>query len=99
MPIMFGPGAIATILGMTSTIKQSEQELASYIAVGAAIAATMAVTYLCLASAGKLLGRLGPKGIDAATRLIGFFVATMGMGLIFHGVVDALHSYGVMAPR
>jgi len=57
------------------------------------------VTYLCLASAEKLLSRLGPKGIDAATRLIGFFVATMGMGLIFHGLIQAVHSYGLVAPR
>ena len=53
MPIMFGPGAIATIIGMTSTIKELPQEVASFIAVSAAIALTMAVTYLCLASAEK----------------------------------------------
>ena len=39
------------------------------------------------------------RGIDAATRLIGFFVATMGMGLIFHGLTEAFHSYGLMIPR
>ena len=27
MPIMFGPGAIATIIGLTSTVKQSTEEL------------------------------------------------------------------------
>ncbi len=99
MPIMVGPGAIATILGMISTIKSSEFELASFLAVSAAIVLTMAATYACLASAKTLLRRLGPKGIDAATRLVGFFVATMGMGLIFHGLVEALHSYGVIAAR
>ena len=45
------------------------------------------------------LGRLGPKGIDAATRLVGFFVSTMGMGLIFHGVIEAFQSYGLVAGR
>jgi len=99
MPIMFGSGAIATILGMTSLIQHSELEVVSFVAVGAAIVATMATTYLCLASARTLLGRLGPKGIDAATRLVGFFVATMGMGLIFHGLIEALQSYGVMVAR
>jgi multiple antibiotic resistance protein len=99
MPIMFGPGAIATILGMTSLIKSSEFELLSFLAVSAAIALTMAATYLCLAYARPLLGRIGPKGIDAATRLVGFFVATMGMGLIFHGLVEAFQSYGLMVAR
>jgi len=99
MPIMFGPGGIATILGMTSLIKHSDLELVSFFAVGAAILATMASTYLCLAYAKPLLGRIGPKGIDAATRLVGFFVATMGMGLIFHGLIEALQSYGLIAAR
>ena len=33
MPIMFGPGAIATILGMTSTVKHSEFVFASAVAI------------------------------------------------------------------
>jgi len=63
MPIMFGPGAITTIPGMTSLIKRSEFEVASFIAIAAAI------------------------------------LATMGMGLIFHGLIEALHSYGLIAAR
>jgi multiple antibiotic resistance protein len=94
MPIMFGPGAIATILGMTSTVKHSEFEFASAVAICVAIVATMWVTYLFLAYAKKVLGRIGPKGIDAATRIVGFFVSTMGMGLIFHGVLEAIQTYG-----
>ena len=99
MPIMFGPGAIATILGMTSLVKHSEFEVLSFVAVCAAIVATVLTTYLCLAYAKKLLGRIGPKGIDAATRLVGFFVSTMGMGLIFHGVIEAFQSYALTAGR
>jgi multiple antibiotic resistance protein len=94
MPIMFGPGAIATILGMTSTVKHSEFVFASAVAICLAIVATMFVTYLFLAYAKTVLSRIGPKGIDAATRIVGFFVASMGMGLIFHGVVQAIQTYG-----
>jgi len=94
MPIMFGPGAIATILGMTSLVKQSEFELVSAVAICVAIVATMFVTYLFLAYAKTVLSRIGPRGIDAATRIVGFFVSTMGMGLIFHGVIEAIQTYG-----
>ena len=94
MPIMFGPGAIATILGMVSLVKRSEFELISALAICVAIVATMFVTYLCLAYAEKVLSRIGPRGIDAAARIVGFFVAAMGMGLIFHGVVEAIQTYG-----
>jgi multiple antibiotic resistance protein len=95
MPLMCGPGAIATMLGMTSTIKQSSTELASFVAVMAAIVATMLVTCLCLTYAGKLSDKLGAMGIDAITRIVGFFVSAMGVALIFDGVIEALESHGV----
>ena len=46
-----------------------------------------------------ILKKVGPKGIDAATRIVGFFVSAMGMGLIFHGVVEFLQSYGVVGGK
>ena len=95
MPLMCGPGAIATILGMTSEIKQPSTEMASLAAIVTAILATILVTYLCLVYAGKLSEKLGARGIDAITRIVGFFVSAMGVGLIFDGVIEALQTYGV----
>jgi multiple antibiotic resistance protein len=95
MPLMFGPGAIATVLGMTSKIRQSSTELLSFVAIAAAIVATMFVTFLCLAYADKLTKKLGPMGIDAATRIVGFFVSAMGVGLIFDGVIEVLEMHGM----
>lgn len=46
-----------------------------------------------------ILKKIGPKGIDAATCITGFFVSAMGMGLIFSGIVEFLQSYGIMAGR
>lgn len=97
MPIMFGPGAIATILGMVSLVKHAAFEVVSALALCGAIVATMFVTYLCLAYAQKVVSRIGPQGIDAATRIVGFFVSAMGMGLIFHGVIEAFQTYGITA--
>ncbi|HWK68847.1 MAG TPA: MarC family protein [Rhizobiaceae bacterium] len=97
MPLMFGPGAIATIIGMTSTIKDSSAEMGSLVAISAAIVATMCVTYLCLAYAEMLTRRIGPLGIDAATRIVGFFVSAIGVGLIFDGVIEALQMHGFVS--
>ncbi len=97
MPIMVGPGVIATVLGMASLAKPTD--LFPLVAILIAIVAAMLVTYLSLVYAGKLTRWFGQKGIDAASRIVGFFVAAMGMGLIFHGVIDALHSYGIIASR
>ena len=83
---------------MTSLVKHDAWLEIAYLGViASAILATMFVTYLCLAYAETLLARIGPLGIDAATRIIGFFVAAMGGGLIFHGVMEALQDYGVIA--
>src|SRR6516165_6456107 len=93
MPLMFGPGAIATVLGMASLVRHPLTEFLSLAAIVAAILLTMITTFLVLAYADTIIGRIGPRGIDAATRIVGFFVAAMGMGLIFHGVTEAIQTY------
>ncbi len=93
MPIMVGPGAIATVLGMSSLVEHPGSGVIASVVL--AIVATMFVTYLSLVYAKKIHGWIGPKGVDAATRIVGFFVASIGMGLVFHGIVQALQQYGI----
>jgi multiple antibiotic resistance protein len=99
MPLMFGPGAIATLIGMTAEVRESPREGLAFAAVAAAIVATMFVTYLCLANAERVTKRIGVLGIDAATRIVGFFVSAIGVGLLFNGVVEALQMHGVTSLR
>jgi len=93
MPIMFGPGALATVIGYSTMLKFSD--LGTGIAAGfcLAIVATMAVTYEIMVNGEKILSRIGPLAIDATTRLVGFFVSAIGMGLIFHGVSEAIREF------
>jgi multiple antibiotic resistance protein len=93
MPLMFGPGAIATVLGMASVVRHPLLQVLPLAAISLAILATMGATYLFLAYADIILSRIGPRGIDAATRIVGFFVSAMGMGLIFHGLTEAIREY------
>jgi multiple antibiotic resistance protein len=90
MPIMVGPGVIATVLSMTSFAKPTD--FFALVFIFLAIVAAMAITLLSPVFARKLTRWFGPKGIDAS-RIVGFFVAAMGMGLIFHGVIEALRTY------
>lgn len=103
MPIMFGPGGIATLISMAATLHVSfSWDPLALEAVGAtslAIIATMVTVYLSLAYSKKILMKFGQSGIDAATRITGFFVSAMGMGLILNGLVEFLQSYGVIAGR
>jgi small neutral amino acid transporter SnatA (MarC family) len=43
MPIMFGPGAIATEIGLLSTIKDSDRAILSFAVVALAICTTMLI--------------------------------------------------------
>lgn len=92
LPIMFGPGVLATVLSMTS-VKKASNDITTIIMVAIASVACMLLMYVILTSANRIVKRIGQKGIDAATRLVGFFVATMGMGLVFHGVGEFLGAY------
>jgi multiple antibiotic resistance protein len=78
---------------MTSLVRHPFVEFPSLAAIVAAILLTMATTYLILAYADAIIGYIGPHGIDAATRIVGFFVAAIGMGLIFHGAMEAIQTY------
>jgi hypothetical protein len=62
MPIVCGPGAIATTLGMISLVKHSEFEFISFLAIAGAILATMLVTYLCLVLCGQNSWSDRPRG-------------------------------------
>jgi len=93
MPLMFGPGVLATILGWSSLVRHPISDFVSLATISLAIAAAMLITYFVLAYAKQLLGRVGPQGIDAATRIVGFFVSAIGMGLVFHGVIEAIQNY------
>lgn len=99
MPIMFGPGGIATLIGMAAPMHLTLATLETYATSVLAIVATMVVTYLSLAYAGPILKKIGPKGIDAASRITGFFVSAMGMGMFFNGLVEFLRSYGVLMTK
>jgi multiple antibiotic resistance protein len=55
----------------------------------------MAVTFLVLVAAKRVQRRIGPRGVDAATRIVGFFVSAIGVGMVFHGTVEALQTYGL----
>jgi multiple antibiotic resistance protein len=94
MPIMVGPGAIATVLGMSSLVEHPGSGIIASVVL--AIVATMLVTYLALVYARKIHSWIGPKGVDAATRIVGFFVSSMGMGLVMHGIVQAMRQYGII---
>ncbi|MGD9658310.1 MAG: MarC family protein [Methylocystis sp.] len=88
--LAIGPEPIATVLGLMATIEHSPPQALAFGAI-------LAVTYGGLVFATRLTRTLEPHVIDAATRIVGFFVSAMGVSLVFSGVIDALKSNGVGA--
>ena len=66
MPIMFGPGGIATLISMAATMHVSlawnAQQLVPIAATCLAIIATMLTVYLSLVYSERILDRIGPSG-------------------------------------
>jgi multiple antibiotic resistance protein len=80
---------------MTFLVKHTEFEVTAFVSIAAAKLMTMLVTYAILRAARIVLARIAPQGIDVAARIVGLFVSAMGMGLIFHGTIGALQTYGL----
>lgn len=83
LPLVAGPGAIGVVIALG----------ARHPAVGDRLAVVVAVAVLALAI-GVLLRwatpwveRLGPTGIGALTRIMGFLILAIGVELVAHGVL------------
>jgi multiple antibiotic resistance protein len=96
MPLMFGPGVLATVLGMCSLVRHPIAHFTSLLVISLACLAAMGIIYLTLTYAKVLMRRIGTKGVDAVSRIVGFFISAMGMGLVFHGIIEALQNYHVI---
>jgi small neutral amino acid transporter SnatA (MarC family) len=50
--------------------------------------AVAAISYLILAHAERVVGSLGPRGIDVLNRIMGLIVLAIAAELVFHGISD-----------
>jgi multiple antibiotic resistance protein len=83
MPLLSGPGTIATILLLTS---QAGGDLKRLIAVGIAIAAVFLVSFVVLYLGARLIGLVGEGGVHIATRVMGIVLAALAVQYVLNGV-------------
>ena len=88
VPLITGPGAISTVMVLMG---QAPNRTAVLLLLGAA-ALTMIVTALVLWGAPSLIRRVGPAGIELTTRLMGLFMAVIGIQFIIDGIGAAMHA-------
>jgi multiple antibiotic resistance protein len=88
MPLLSGPGTIATILLLTSQAVGSFQKL---IAIGIAIAAVFLVAFVTLYLGARLIRLVGEGGVDIATRVMGIVLAALAVQYVLNGITGYYH--------
>ena len=85
MPILAGPGTIATAMNFASA-----GGLAEMIVTIVAFAVLCLITYLFFVSGQRLLAVLGQNGLNVVTRLMGLILAVIGVQMLITGVAAAV---------
>jgi multiple antibiotic resistance protein len=83
MPLLSGPGTIATILLLTS---QAGGDLKKLAAIGIAIAVVFLVSFVVLYLGARLIGLVGEGGVHIATRVMGIVLAALAVQYVLNGV-------------
>jgi multiple antibiotic resistance protein len=90
MPSLAGPGSISVVLTAAAQIKSthSGRWQLIYAAVVLGMGLTLIFSFLVLRAASSMVQYLGPRGIDAMTRIFGFLLICIGMQFLLTGIAD-----------
>jgi len=93
MPNLSGPGSIAAVISMSSGV-HSQGVLPiwlGYLSVVMGILLVAYVSWLVLHASERLTSLLGEEGIEATSRIMGFFLICIGVQFVIDGISDVLH--------
>ena len=85
LPILSGPGAIATVIVFVGKARDLEQRASLFVA----IAAVSAIALLTLRSAAFVARVLGKTGINIVERVMGLILAAVASQLVIDGLHEA----------
>ena len=90
MPSLSGPGAIAAVITMSSSIngRHGSDKVLAYTGVVMAIGITACISWLVLRGAGTMRRFLGVNGVDSLGRIMGFLLICIGAQFVIDGVRD-----------
>ena len=83
IPLLSGPGAIATILLLTSQTAGDPRRL---LAAVIAIAAVFIVSFVSLYLGARLIALVGEGGVHIATRVMGIILAALAVQYVLNGI-------------
>lgn len=88
MPILAGPGTIATAMNFASSGKVSE----FCVTIGAFFILCL-ISYLFFVSGERFVKHIGDNGIKVVTRLMGLILAVIGVQMLILGVSGAVSAF------
>ena len=88
IPLLSGPGAIATILLMTS---QTAGDPRKVVAAIVAIALVFVVAFLSLYLGARMIALVGEGGVHIATRVMGIILAALAVQYVLNGMTGYYH--------
>jgi len=97
MPSLAGPGAIATVITISSSIdgRHGYDKVFAFAGVILAIVVTAIISWLVLRSAGFVSCILGVNGVDSLSRIMGFLLICIGIQFVIIGVQDLISDSGL----
>jgi multiple antibiotic resistance protein len=92
MPSLSGPGSIAVVITMSSTIdgQHGIDKVLAFSGVVVAILLTAIISWLVLRGAGSLKRFLGVNGVDSLSRIMGFLLICIAIQFAIVGVRDLI---------
>jgi len=96
MPSLAGPGAIATVITISSSIdgRHGYDKVFAFTGVILAIVITAIISWLVLRSANFVSRILGVNGVDSLSRIMGFLLICIGIQFAIIGVQDLISDSG-----
>ncbi len=88
MPTLSGPGSIAVVVGLSSTLPERGDVVIGHVLVIIGIAITALISYLVLRAATQLQTLLGTMGINAVSRIMGFLLICIGIQFAIDGILE-----------
>jgi multiple antibiotic resistance protein len=86
MPMLAGPGAISTVMVLSTQAAGASQRIVVYVS----IVLTAAICWITLRLAERLVMRLGQTGIRVLTRIMGLMLAAVAIQLVITGAREAM---------
>ena len=87
IPILAGPGTIATAMNYASA-----DGIAEMLVTVGAFALLCLITYLFFVSGERIVRLLGQSGLDVITRFMGLILAVIGVQMLINGIAGAVKS-------